>query len=126
MDNIEDNFYALKDDNGIYSQEELTFKACNIFGMTCCGHDVIAKNFSVPSSLKTNDWICFSGMGAYTFAMISNFNAMRSVVNVYKFQVTYPVLSWIVAKQASSHHSEKKFARNYFTKYSIAKVSSLA
>jgi len=53
--------------------------------MTCCGHDVIATNLSVPSDLQLQDWICFSGMGAYTYAMVSHFNSMESTVAIHSF-----------------------------------------
>lgn len=47
--------------------------------MTCDGLDVIAKNVGVPSELKVGDWLCFSGMGAYTYGSRSNFNGMKSI-----------------------------------------------
>jgi len=47
--------------------------------MTCDGMDIIVKNMSVPQELKMYDWICFSGMGAYTYGQKSNFNGMSSL-----------------------------------------------
>jgi hypothetical protein len=53
--------------------------------MTCCSLDVIARNISVPGDLQIQDWICFSGMGAYTYAMVSHFNSMQSAVAIHSF-----------------------------------------
>ncbi len=47
--------------------------------MTCDGTDIIVKNIYVPQDLKMYDWICFSGMGAYTYGQKSNFNGMMSL-----------------------------------------------
>lgn len=49
-----------------------------LFGMTCDGLDVITKNIQVPSEMNVSDWICLSGMGAYTYGPRSTFNGMNS------------------------------------------------
>jgi diaminopimelate decarboxylase len=49
-----------------------------LFGMTCDGMDIIAKSMGVPSTLNVSDWLCISGMGAYTYGCRSNFNGMKS------------------------------------------------
>jgi len=46
--------------------------------MTCDGMDIITKSMAVPYSLKVGDWLCLSGMGAYTYGCRSNFNGMKS------------------------------------------------
>lgn len=46
--------------------------------MTCDGLDVIAKSMSIPKEMKVGDWLCFSGMGSYTYGSRSNFNGMNS------------------------------------------------
>lgn len=53
--------------------------------MTCDGMDVIAKTMNVPSSMKVGDWLCVSGMGAYTYGCRSNFNGMRSTERVIRW-----------------------------------------
>jgi len=53
--------------------------------MTCDGMDVIAKNIAVPENLKVGDWLCLSGMGAYTYGCRSNFNGMRSTERVIRW-----------------------------------------
>jgi len=55
-----------------------------LFGMTCDGMDVITKNMEVPTNLKVSDWLCVSGMGAYTYGCRSNFNGMKSTERVIK------------------------------------------
>ena len=50
--------------------------------MTCDGLDVITKNIEVPSDLKVSDWICLSGMGAYTYGPRSTFNGMSSTEKI--------------------------------------------
>jgi diaminopimelate decarboxylase len=39
--------------------------------------DVITKSLSVPKELKVSDWLCLSGMGAYTYGPKSSFNGMN-------------------------------------------------
>ena len=46
--------------------------------MTCDGLDIITKNIQVPTDLKVSDWVCMSGMGAYTYGPRSTFNGMNS------------------------------------------------
>lgn len=59
-----------------------------LFGMTCDGMDVITKSINVPKNLKVTDWLCFSGMGAYTFGSKSTFNGMRATDKVLKWEAT--------------------------------------
>lgn len=60
-------------------------KNSTLFGMTCDGMDVIASSIGVPSSLKVSDWLCVSGMGAYTYGCRSNFNGMKSTERVIRW-----------------------------------------
>jgi diaminopimelate decarboxylase len=53
--------------------------------MTCDGMDVIAKNIEVPKNLTVSDWLCFSGMGAYTYGSKSTFNGMKATDKVIRF-----------------------------------------
>jgi diaminopimelate decarboxylase len=57
-----------------------------LFGMTCDGMDIITKSILVPSNLKVSDWLCISGMGAYTYGCRSNFNGMKSTERVIRWQ----------------------------------------
>ena len=50
-----------------------------LFGMTCDGIDVIAKNAFVPVEMNVGDWLCVSGMGAYTYGSRTEFNGMKSL-----------------------------------------------
>lgn len=47
--------------------------------------DVITKNINVPVDLAVSDWLCFSGMGAYTYGSKSTFNGMKATQNVIKW-----------------------------------------
>lgn len=53
-----------------------------MFGMTCDGLDIIARKIMVPKGVEVGDWLCFGGMGAYTYGPRSRFNGMRSLVDV--------------------------------------------
>lgn len=53
--------------------------------MTCDGADVIANNFAMPSTLKVGDWLCFGGMGSYTYGPKSSFNGMESTTRVFEW-----------------------------------------
>ena len=46
--------------------------------MTCDGSDIIAQSMMLPKYLSTNDWLCFSGMGSYTYSIKTNFNGMST------------------------------------------------
>lgn len=50
--------------------------------MTCDGIDIIAKSLSVPKEMKVGDWLCFSGMGSYTYGPRSTFNGMYSTETI--------------------------------------------
>ena len=72
---------ALKADT--YANQELgEMEKGTIFGMTCCGMDIIAKDMELPSAINTDDWLSIPGMGAYTHSLRSNFNGMRSTDTV--------------------------------------------
>jgi ornithine decarboxylase len=47
--------------------------------MSCDGLDVIGRKIFLPKSLDVDDWLCFGGMGAYTYAVRTNFNGMVGV-----------------------------------------------
>lgn len=53
--------------------------------MTCDGMDVITKNISVPLDVQVSDWLCLSGMGAYTYGCKSTFNGMRATDKVIEW-----------------------------------------
>ena len=47
-----------------------------IFGSTCDGGDVIAKEYDLPKTLDYGDWIVWEHMGAYTKAATTRFNGI--------------------------------------------------
>lgn len=83
---------------GLENNEEIKIndlQDSTLFGMTCDGMDVIANSIKVPSSLKVSDWLCISGMGAYTYGCRSNFNGMKSTERVIRWPkapLTQPVI----------------------------------
>lgn len=56
--------------------------------MTCDGIDVIARNISTPL-MQVGDWICVSGMGAYTVGSKSNFNGMRCTETIFTWKAFF-------------------------------------
>lgn len=54
-----------------------------MFGMTCDGADIICNNFHMVKDLEIGDWLCLSGMGAYTYTARSTFNGMTAAKNTY-------------------------------------------
>ena len=48
-----------------------------IFGSTCDGGDVIAKQALLPSSISVGNWIVWPRMGAYTSAATTRFNGIE-------------------------------------------------
>ena len=61
---------------------EVNMEEAELFGMTCDGMDIIARQIMMPKGVKVGDWLCFGGMGAYTYGPRSRFNGMRSLVSV--------------------------------------------
>ena len=57
--------------------------------MTCDGMDIITKNISTTVDLKVSDWLCISGMGAYTYGCRSNFNGMKSTEKILRWNAQF-------------------------------------
>jgi len=71
-----DQFYGKVEDG--QNVPLMGMETSKLFGMTCDGLDIIAKSMSVPQETKVGDWLCFSGMGSYTYGPRSTFNGMNS------------------------------------------------
>jgi len=56
--------------------------------MTCDGIDVIARNIPIPN-MKIGDWLCVSGMGAYTVGSKSTFNGMRCTETIFTWNTSF-------------------------------------
>jgi len=82
FENSKDQFYYCLESGNQMPIGDST--GSTLFGMTCDGMDVITKNIEVPTNLKVSDWLCVSGMGAYTYGCRSNFNGMKSTERVIK------------------------------------------
>ncbi|MBT8250580.1 MAG: type III PLP-dependent enzyme [Acidimicrobiia bacterium] len=50
-----------------------------VFGPTCDSLDVLPNRYSVPDSTQTGDWILFSQAGAYSNALVTNFNHLGEI-----------------------------------------------
>lgn len=83
LENNNDQFYLALDQGKPVNVSSIVNST--LFGMTCDGMDIIAKNMGVPADLKVADWLCISGMGAYTYGCRSNFNGMKSTERVIRF-----------------------------------------
>jgi len=83
FDGHDDQFYAKLD--RINNEPTAIFESRNstLFGMTCDGMDIIANNISVPTDMQVGDWLCISGMGAYTYGCRTNFNGMKSTERIF-------------------------------------------
>lgn len=83
FENKDSQFYSKMDERnegtGIFERRNST-----LFGMTCDGMDIIAKNLPIPVDMKVGDWLCFSGMGAYTHGCRSNFNGMTTTDQIIR------------------------------------------
>jgi len=85
FENSDNQFYSKIDSSslepsGIYETHNST-----LFGMTCDGMDIITKNINTPVEMKVGDWLCISGMGAYTYGPKSNFNGMKSTEKIIRW-----------------------------------------
>jgi len=81
-----DQFYSAVDGKGkkVTLQED-SFKIGSIFGMTCDGHDVIAKSIALPQHINVGDWLIIGGMGAYTVGPKSGFNGMEATKKIIRW-----------------------------------------
>lgn len=61
-----------------FKNNEQSSVNATIFGHTCDGLDVVARNIVIPDNIEIGDWFIFAGMGAYTYSLISQFNNMNS------------------------------------------------
>lgn len=78
-DGIYGSFGNIPNDHAIVQPVALEPRSGPIFpsfvwGPTCDGYDIIAKNWSLPL-LKCDEWICFEDMGAYTLTYMTDFNS---------------------------------------------------
>lgn len=88
FENSNDQFYSiLKDQNQNQprSAKNLIYTDSSLFGMTCDGMDVLAKNINLPVDLKVGDWLVFGGMGAYTVGPRSEFNGMKALSRIERW-----------------------------------------
>ena len=56
--------------------EDAELESVTLFGSTCDGADIIARNISLPIGLKVGDVLTWNRMGAYTMAATTNFNGI--------------------------------------------------
>lgn len=87
FENSKDQFYGAMEEVGM-SKEVGMLEEATIFGMTCDGADIIANNMSVPKNLQVGDYLCLSGMGAYTYGVKSLFNGMKSTDRVIRWPIS--------------------------------------
>lgn len=65
----------------VYSKDN-KMEEGSLFGMTCDGYDIIARNIALPE-LQIGDWLVLAGMGSYTYGPKSTFNGMHALDTVY-------------------------------------------
>lgn len=65
-------------------QNQTTYKT-HIYGCTCDGTDIIAKDIDLPE-LIVGSWVYTPNMGAYTTVLSTNFNSMdfQGIAHIYK------------------------------------------
>jgi len=83
FENSNNQFYSTISKNGQQkSAKNLIVSDSSLFGMTCDGMDVLAKNINLPVDLSVGDWLVLGGMGAYTVGPRSEFNGMKSLSRI--------------------------------------------
>lgn len=87
FEDSKDQFYRGVSKDGLANVNKT--QDCTFFGMTCDGIDVITKKMAVPVSMKMGDWLCISGMGAYTCGSKSNFNGMKCTETVFCWAASF-------------------------------------
>lgn len=75
-------------------------ESSTLFGMTCDGLDIITKSIGIPTNLKVGDWLCVSGMGAYTYGCRSNFNGMKSTERVIRWSSSFEKTPEVIGQPA--------------------------
>lgn len=83
FENSNNQFYSTISKSGQQkSAKNLIVSDSSLFGMTCDGMDVLAKNINLPVDLSVGDWLVLGGMGAYTVGPRSEFNGMKSLSRI--------------------------------------------
>ncbi|CAK69987.1 unnamed protein product (macronuclear) [Paramecium tetraurelia] len=85
FENENDQLYSVFNSDGSQNTQNSDHSNVSIFGMTCDGHDALAKNITLPSDMQVGDWLCMSGMGSYTIGPKSRFNGMKSTSKIYQW-----------------------------------------
>lgn len=87
FENSNDQFYSIlkNDQSHPRPAKNLIYTDSSLFGMTCDGMDVLAKNINLPVDLKVGDWLVFGGMGAYTVGPRSEFNGMKALSRIERW-----------------------------------------
>lgn len=84
---------AMNHDGSLIDVSKMKKKKCSVYGQTCDSADKLVpyeKNdelADLPEDLEVGDWICFGGMGAYTFSAKTRFNSMRCLSKVYQIDI---------------------------------------
>jgi diaminopimelate decarboxylase len=86
FEHSDDQFYSGIDERGKrMNLSDEKFLDGSIFGMTCDGHDVIAKSIALPQNINVGDWLIIGGMGAYTVGPKSTFNGMVATQKIIRW-----------------------------------------
>lgn len=107
FENDFDQVYAAITNNSlekVSDEKDMSIIPTSIFGMTCDGADVIAKNTGLPEKLSVGDWLCYSGMGSYTYGPKSGFNGMHSTTRVFEWNA--PIEQQTEAPASSSEEQK--------------------
>lgn len=70
--------------------------------------DVIAKSTGLPSELKVGDWLCFGGMGSYTYGPKSAFNGMESTTRVFEWDSPIGVPEKVFTEEKATESEEQE------------------
>lgn len=82
-------------------------EAGSLFGMTCDGYDIIARNIPLPQGLAVGDWLVMAAMGSYTYGPKSTFNGMHSLDTVYVHNMSH--------SHNNTHQATHNTNSNYIT-----------
>lgn len=77
FEELKDQAYMIMTSEGTITPPEET-KPSVLFGMTCNSFDIITNSIELPE-LNVDDWLIFSGFGAYTYGLHTSYNGMESM-----------------------------------------------
>ncbi|MGK0554059.1 diaminopimelate decarboxylase [Macrococcus capreoli] len=99
-DHIRTALYNAQYEVELVDREEHELETVTVAGKLCESGDIIARNISLPQSIKSGDTLCVKSTGAYHYSMASNYNQMLKPAVVF---VSDKGVRKVIKRQSPDH-----------------------